>query len=123
MLMLLIFHIIFSGFCRKLLEGEESRFNVGMGGLVGAYSVGPVYSRPMYSLSSLSSGAPYLLSSRLVSASLSADEAITSSQAQEAAASPTQEEEEEEKEEEEQNISNVHKLYFYGGIKAIHCPS
>ncbi|KAK9955261.1 hypothetical protein ABG768_015145 [Culter alburnus] len=87
---------------RKLLEGEESRFNVGVGGLVGGYSVGPVYSRPMYSLSSLSSGAPYLLSSRLVSASLSADEAITSSQAQEAAASPTQEEEEEEKEEEEQ---------------------
>ncbi|XP_067231695.1 neurofilament light polypeptide [Chanodichthys erythropterus] len=87
---------------RKLLEGEESRFNVGVGGLVGGYSVGPVYSRPMYSLSSLSSGAPYLLSSRLVSASLSADEAITSSQAQEAAASPTQEEEEEEEKEEEE---------------------
>uniref|UniRef100_A0A8C1DM10 IF rod domain-containing protein n=1 Tax=Cyprinus carpio carpio TaxID=630221 RepID=A0A8C1DM10_CYPCA len=87
---------------RKLLEGEESRFNVGVGGLVGAYSVGPVYSRPMFSLSTLSSGAPYLFGSRLVSASLSADEAITSSQAQEAAASPTKEEEEEEKEEEEE---------------------
>lgn len=74
---------------------------MGMGGMVGAYSVGPVYSRPMFSMSSLSSGVPYMLSSRLVSASLSADEAITSSQAQEAAASPTQEEEEEEKEEEE----------------------
>ncbi|XDV38604.1 hypothetical protein PO909_007969, partial [Leuciscus waleckii] len=86
---------------RKLLEGEESRFNVGMGGMVGAYSVGPVYSRPMFSMSSMSSGVPYMLSSRLVSASLSADEAITSSQAQEAAASPTQEEEEEEKEDEE----------------------
>ncbi|XP_016133087.1 neurofilament light polypeptide-like [Sinocyclocheilus grahami] len=85
---------------RKLLEGEESRFNVGVGGLVGAYSVGPVYSRPMFSLSTLSSGAPYLFGSRLVSASLSADEAITSSQAQEAAASPTKEEEEEVKEEE-----------------------
>ncbi|XP_052393571.1 neurofilament light polypeptide-like isoform X2 [Carassius gibelio] len=87
---------------RKLLEGEESRFNVGVGGLVGAYSVGPVYSRPMFSLSSLSSGAPYLFGSRLVSASLSADEAITSSQAQEAAASPTKEVEEEEKVEEEE---------------------
>ncbi|XP_050949027.1 neurofilament light polypeptide [Labeo rohita] len=89
---------------RKLLEGEESRFNVGMGGLVGGYSVGPVYSRPMFSLSTLSSGSPYLLGSRLVSASLSADEAITSSQAQEAAASPSKEEEEaeEEKEEEEE---------------------
>ncbi|XP_016358066.1 neurofilament light polypeptide-like [Sinocyclocheilus anshuiensis] len=87
---------------RKLLEGEESRFNVGVGGLVGAYSVGPVYSRPMFSLSTLSSGTPYLFGSRLVSASLSADEAITSSQAQEAAASPTKEEEEEEKEEEEE---------------------
>ncbi|XP_016136433.1 neurofilament light polypeptide-like [Sinocyclocheilus grahami] len=87
---------------RKLLEGEESRFNVGVGGLVGAYSVGPVYSRPMFSLSTLSSGAPYLFGSRLVSASLSAHEAITSSQAQEAAASPTKEEEEEEEEKEEE---------------------
>ncbi|KAK2872585.1 hypothetical protein Q8A67_022482 [Cirrhinus molitorella] len=87
---------------RKLLEGEESRFNVGVGGLVGGYSVGPVYSRPMFSLSTLSSGAPYLLGSRLVSATLSADEAITSSQAQEAAASPSKDEEEEEKEEEEE---------------------
>ncbi|XP_059382190.1 neurofilament light polypeptide-like [Carassius carassius] len=84
---------------RKLLEGEESRFNVGVGGLVGAYSAGPVYSRPMFSLSTLSSGAPYLLGSRLVSASLSADEVITSSQAQEAAASPTKDEEEEKEEE------------------------
>ncbi|KAF4098672.1 neurofilament light polypeptide [Onychostoma macrolepis] len=87
---------------RKLLEGEESRFSVGMGGLVGAYSVGPVYSRPMFSLSTLSSGAPYLLGSRLLSASLSVDDAITSSQAQEAAASPTKEEEEEEEEKEEE---------------------
>ncbi|XP_077089031.1 neurofilament light polypeptide isoform X2 [Siphateles boraxobius] len=87
---------------RKLLEGEESRFNVGVGGMVGAYSVGPVYSRPMFSMSSMSSGAPYMLSSRLVSASLSADGVITSSQAQETAASPTQEEEEEEEKEEEE---------------------
>lgn len=86
-------------FCRKLLEGEESRFNVGVGGLVGAYSVGPVYSRPMFSLSS---SAPYLFGSRLVGTSLLADEIITSSQAQQAEASPTEEEEEEEKEEEEE---------------------
>ncbi|XP_073680843.1 neurofilament light polypeptide [Garra rufa] len=86
---------------RKLLEGEESRFNVGVGGLVGGYSFGPVYSRPMFSLSTLSSGAPYLFGSRLVSASLSADEAITSSHAQEAAASPSKDEEKEEEEEEE----------------------
>ncbi len=46
--------------------------------------------------------APYLLGSRLLSASLLADEAITSSQAQEATASPTKEEEEEENEEEEE---------------------
>lgn len=72
---------------------------MGVGGLVGAYSVGPVYSRPMFSLSTMSSGAPYLLGSRLLSASLLADEAITSSQAQEATASPTKEEEEEEKDE------------------------
>lgn len=72
---------------------------MGVGGLVGAYSVGPVYSRPMFSLSTMSSGVPYLLGSRLLSASLLADEAITSSQAQEATASPTKEEEEEEKDE------------------------
>ncbi|KAK7143391.1 hypothetical protein R3I93_014516 [Phoxinus phoxinus] len=92
---------------RKLLEGEESRFNVGVGGMVGAYSVGHVYSRPMFSMSSMSSGAPYMLSSRLVSASLSADEVITSSQAREAAASPTQEEEEEEEEKEEEEKEEV----------------
>lgn len=77
---------------------------MGVGGLVGAYSVGPVYSRPMFSLSTLSSGAPYLLGSRLLSASLSADEAITSSQAREATASPTKEEEEEEEKEEEEEV-------------------
>lgn len=68
---------------------------MGVGGLVGAYSVGPVYSRPMFSMSTLSSGAPYLLGSRLLSASLSGS-------AQEAAASPTKEEEEEEEEKEEE---------------------
>ncbi|XP_065100311.1 neurofilament light polypeptide isoform X1 [Paramisgurnus dabryanus] len=87
---------------RKLLEGEESRFNVGMGGLVGSYASGPVYSRPMLSLSSMSSGAPYLLGSRLVSMSFSADEAITSSQAKQDEATPTQEEEEEKEEEEKE---------------------
>ncbi|XP_051955316.1 neurofilament light polypeptide-like [Xyrauchen texanus] len=85
---------------RKLLEGEESRFNVGVGGLVSAYSVGPVYSYPMFSLSTLSSGTPYLLGSRLISTSLAEDEAITASQAQEDGASPAREEEEEEEEEE-----------------------
>ncbi|XP_051960223.1 neurofilament light polypeptide-like [Xyrauchen texanus] len=85
---------------RKLLEGEESRFNVGVGGLVSAYSVGTVYSRPMFSMSSLSSGAPYLLGSRLISTSLTADEAITASQARETEASPAEEQEEEEEKEE-----------------------
>ncbi|XP_051537531.1 neurofilament light polypeptide-like [Myxocyprinus asiaticus] len=87
---------------RKLLEGEESRFNVGVGGLVSAYSIGTVYSRPMFSLSTLSSGTPYLLGSRLISTSLAEDEAITASQAQEAEASPAREEEEEEEESKEE---------------------
>ncbi|XP_056587248.1 neurofilament light polypeptide [Triplophysa dalaica] len=92
---------------RKLLEGEESRFNVGMGGLGGAYSVGPVYSRPMFSMSS---GTPYLLGCRFVGTSYSADEAVTSSQAQQAEASPTHEgEEEEEKEEEEKEVEEEQK--------------
>ncbi|KAG9353945.1 hypothetical protein JZ751_012069, partial [Albula glossodonta] len=87
---------------RKLLEGEETRFSVGMaGGMSSVYShslsAGPSFSRSAFT--SLSSGAPYLLSSRLLSSSFSADEVITSSQAQEAEASPTQEEEEAEEEE------------------------
>ncbi|KAA0719964.1 Neurofilament light polypeptide [Triplophysa tibetana] len=93
---------------RKLLEGEESRFNVGMGGLGGVYSVGPVYSRPMFSMSS---GTPYLLGCRFVGTSYSADDAVTSSQAQQAEASPTheEEEEEEEKEEEEKEVEEEQK--------------
>ncbi|XP_041915438.1 neurofilament light polypeptide [Alosa sapidissima] len=89
---------------RKLLEGEESRFNVGMGGGVSSLyshslSAGPVFSRPLFS--SMSSGVPYLLSSRLLSSSYSsADEVITSAQAPKAEATPTKEEEEEEEEEE-----------------------
>ncbi|KAG5272885.1 hypothetical protein AALO_G00170350 [Alosa alosa] len=88
---------------RKLLEGEESRFNVGMGGGVSSLyshslSAGPVFSRPLFS--SMSSSVPYLLSSRLLSSSYSsADEVITSAQAPKAEATPTKEEEEEEEEE------------------------
>ena len=88
------------------MEGEESRFNVGVGGGVSSLyshslSAGPVFSRPLFS--SLSSGSPYLLSSRFASSSYSsADHYITSAQAKKAEASPTKEEEAEEEEEEEE---------------------
>ncbi|XP_035291927.1 neurofilament, light polypeptide b isoform X2 [Anguilla anguilla] len=91
---------------RKLLEGEESRFSAG-GALSSVFSQGvsavPTFGRSVFSLqSSMSSGAPYLLSSRLFSSSFSsADEIIAASQAQRAEASLPQEEEEEEEEEEE----------------------
>lgn len=95
---------------RKLLEGEESRFNVGMGmgmgmgvgvagGLASAYSIGPTYSRPMFTMqSTVSSGAPYLLSSRLISSTLSAMPAREEKEEEE----EEEEAEEEEKEEEEE---------------------
>lgn len=88
---------------RKLLEGEESRFNVGMAGGVSALyghtlSV-PSYSRPF--LSSMSSGS-YYMTSRLLSSSVSTTEGILSaSHARQAEASPPGEEEEEEAKEEE----------------------
>ncbi|XP_070845803.1 neurofilament light polypeptide [Chaetodon trifascialis] len=92
---------------RKLLEGEESRFSVGVGGGVSSlYShslSAPSFVRPV--LSSLSSGTSYLMTSRLLSSSVSTTEGIISaSQAQQAEASPPAEEEEAEevKEEEEE---------------------
>ncbi|KAI1900868.1 hypothetical protein AGOR_G00054280 [Albula goreensis] len=89
---------------RKLLEGEETRFSVGgVGGLSSVFShsvsAAPSFGRSMFSLqSSLSSGAPYLLSSRLLSSFSAGDEIISASQAQKAEASPPQEEEDEEEE-------------------------
>uniref|UniRef100_A0AAY4AU50 IF rod domain-containing protein n=1 Tax=Denticeps clupeoides TaxID=299321 RepID=A0AAY4AU50_9TELE len=90
---------------RKLLEGEESRFNVGVAGSVSciyghSLSAGPTFSRPLFS--SLTSGVPYLLSSRLISSSFSSDDVITSAQTPKAEAGLTEEENEEEKEEEEE---------------------
>lgn len=91
---------------RKLLEGEENRFNVAAPGSVSVYSQA-MYAAPSYgrSLSSiqpqLSSAAPYLLTSRLYASSLSTEETVFASQAQQAEASPPQEEEEEQVEEEE----------------------
>uniref|UniRef100_A0A3Q3LI24 Neurofilament, light polypeptide a n=2 Tax=Mastacembelus armatus TaxID=205130 RepID=A0A3Q3LI24_9TELE len=90
---------------RKLLEGEESRLSVGMaGGVSSLYShsfSAPSFARPI--LSSVSSGASYLMTSRLLSSSLSTTEGIISARhAQQAAASPPAEEEEEAKEEVEE---------------------
>uniref|UniRef100_A0A3P9M3A9 Neurofilament light n=1 Tax=Oryzias latipes TaxID=8090 RepID=A0A3P9M3A9_ORYLA len=90
---------------RKLLEGEESRFNVGMavGGpsLYGHGFAAPSFGRPL--LSSLSSGTSYLMTSRLLSSSTT-EGIISASHALQAEASPPEEEEEEEevKEEEEE---------------------
>lgn len=65
----------------------------------------PSFGRPVFSVqASLTSGAPYLLGTRLMSYSAIPDEIIEASQMQEAGASPEKEEEEEveEKEEEEE---------------------
>ncbi|MEQ2235794.1 hypothetical protein ILYODFUR_005870 [Ilyodon furcidens] len=87
---------------RKLLEGEESRFSVGVtGGMASLYShtlAAPSFTRPI--LSSLSSGTSYLMTSRLLSSS-TAEGVISASHAQQAEASPPAEEEEEEEEAEE----------------------
>ncbi|XP_037548357.1 neurofilament light polypeptide isoform X2 [Nematolebias whitei] len=88
---------------RKLLEGEESRFSVGVAGVVSSmYTPSlmmPSFARPV--LSSLSSGTSYLMTPRLLSSSISTTEGIISaSRAQQAEASPPAEEEEEVKEEE-----------------------
>ncbi|XP_071322817.1 neurofilament light polypeptide [Trachinotus anak] len=88
---------------RKLLEGEESRFSVGVGGGVSSlYShslSAPSFARPVFS--SLSSGTSYLVTSRLLSSSVSTTEGIISaSHAHQAEASPPAEEEEAAEEEE-----------------------
>ncbi|XP_068191313.1 neurofilament light polypeptide [Antennarius striatus] len=88
---------------RKLLEGEETRFSVGVaGGVSSLYShslVAPSFSRP--TLSSMSSGTSYLMTSRVLSSSISTTEGvISSSQAQKADAGPPEEEEVEEEEQE-----------------------
>ncbi|KAM9393608.1 neurofilament light polypeptide-like [Pholidichthys leucotaenia] len=88
---------------RKLLEGEENRLSVAGPGSITVYSqaayAAPSYGRTQASLQpQLSSAVPYLLSSRLYTSSLSTEETISASQAQEAEASPPQEEEEEEEE-------------------------
>ncbi|XP_069560235.1 neurofilament light polypeptide-like [Brachyistius frenatus] len=90
---------------RKLLEGEESRFSVGVpGGVSSLYShsfSAPSYSRPVFS--SLSSGTSYMMTSRLLSSSASTTEGIISaSHAQQAEASPPREEVEAEEEVEEE---------------------
>ncbi|KAM9734419.1 neurofilament light polypeptide [Menidia menidia] len=90
---------------RKLLEGEESRFSVGVAGGVSSFYghsfAAPSFARPL--LSSLSSGTSYLMTSRLLSSSASTTEGIISaSRAQQAEASPPGEEEEEEEEAEEE---------------------
>ncbi|XP_075935563.1 neurofilament light polypeptide [Anarhichas minor] len=92
---------------RKLLEGEESRFSVGVPVSVSSmYShsfAAPSIARPF--LSSMSSGTSYLMTSHLLSSSFSTTEGLFSaSHAQQAEASPTGEEEAEEevKEEEEE---------------------
>ncbi|XP_029301368.1 neurofilament light polypeptide [Cottoperca gobio] len=99
---------------RKLLEGEESRFSVGVsGGVSSLYShsfSAPSFARPI--LSSMSSGTSYMMTSRLLSSSLSTSEGIMSaSRAHQAEASPPGEEEEEDaaevnKEEEQEEEEN-----------------
>ncbi|XP_051508759.1 neurofilament light polypeptide-like [Myxocyprinus asiaticus] len=93
---------------RKLLEGEETRFNVGgIGGMSSVFSPSiaatPSFGRPVFSVqASRTSGAPYLLGTRLMSYSAMTNEIVEASQAQEAGASPEKEEEEEEGEKEEE---------------------
>ncbi|TRY86427.1 hypothetical protein DNTS_004203 [Danionella cerebrum] len=85
---------------RKLLEGEETRFNVGgIGGISSVFSPSiaatPSFGRPVFSVqASLTSGAPYLLGTRLMSYSTASDEI---------GARTEEEEEEEEGEKEEEN--------------------
>ncbi|XP_029921991.1 LOW QUALITY PROTEIN: neurofilament light polypeptide [Myripristis murdjan] len=91
---------------RKLLEGEESRFSWEWpGGVSALYShTAPSFARPIFS--SVSSGASYLMTSRLLSSTFTTtEEVISPSQIQKAEASPPGEEEGEEeevKEEEEE---------------------
>ncbi|XP_041854445.1 neurofilament light chain b [Melanotaenia boesemani] len=93
---------------RKLLEGEENRFNVEGPGSVAVYSQ-TMFSAPRAQISmhsQLSSAAPYLLSSRFYSSSYSTEEAVSASQAPQVETSPPQEEEGEQVEEEEGEIGD-----------------
>ncbi|XP_034397800.1 neurofilament, light polypeptide b isoform X2 [Cyclopterus lumpus] len=86
---------------RNLLEGEENRLNVAGPGSFNVYShamyAPPSYGRTPFSLQSqLSSAAPYLMSSRFYTSSISTEETISASQAQQAEASPPHDEQEEE---------------------------
>lgn len=79
----------------------------GIGGISSVFSPSiaatPSFGRPVFSVqASLTSGAPYLLGTRLMSYSATPDEIIEVSKAQEARASPEKEEEEEEEEVEEE---------------------
>ncbi|KAJ7988483.1 hypothetical protein DPEC_G00324030 [Dallia pectoralis] len=96
---------------RKLLEGEESRFNVGMSGVMSsAYghslSATPTFGRSMFSTqSSMTSSAPYLMTSRFLGSSfISGDDFISASRAQQKSVSPPQEKEEQKEEEEEEEL-------------------
>ncbi|KAJ4941525.1 hypothetical protein JOQ06_011404 [Pogonophryne albipinna] len=77
---------------RKLLEGEENRFNVSGPGSFNVYSQSmyatpPSFRRTQFSMQSqLTSAAPYMLSSRFYSRSLPTEETISTSQAQQAEA-------------------------------------
>lgn len=78
----------------------------GIGGISSVFSPSiaatPSFGRPVFSVqASLTSGAPYLLGSRLMSYSATPDQIIEASKAKEARASPEKEEEEVEEEEEE----------------------
>ncbi|XP_068609331.1 neurofilament light polypeptide-like [Brachionichthys hirsutus] len=92
---------------RKLLEGEETRFSVGVArGVSSFYShslSAPSFSQPI--LSSMNSGTSYLMTSRLLSSSISSTQGVIScSRAQKADAGPPEEEQDgdQEKEEEEE---------------------
>lgn len=82
---------------RKLLEGEESRLNVPRAGPHTVYSQA-MYCTPSYGRTQLSTASPFLLSSQLFSSTLSTEDKISASQAQQAEASPPQKEEQEEEE-------------------------
>ncbi|GAA6090469.1 neurofilament light polypeptide [Tachysurus ichikawai] len=83
---------------RKLLEGEESRLSAGMAGsLASSYSMAPSYSRAFSVQTSMTSAAPYMFSSRMMTSTLSA----------EPSKEEEEEEEEEEKEEEEEEKEEV----------------
>lgn len=86
------------------MEGEETRINAGMAGsLASSYTMAPSYSRPVFSVqSSVTSAAPYLLSSRLVSYTLSAEPSKEEEEEVEEEEEEKEEEEKEEVEEEEE---------------------